>query len=77
MTQSLSDLQVKNVKTQWLPLGEWGCPLNNDPKLVMGQLNSSLKKVIECFIQYKILQVKLFHLSYGTAIQNAEDTSHL
>ena len=26
-------LKQKIIKTQWLTLGEWGCPLDNDPKL--------------------------------------------
>ena len=34
----------RKCKTQWLTTGEWGCPLDNGPKLAMGQLNSSLKK---------------------------------
>ena len=33
-------LNQKMIKTQWLTLGEWGCPLDNDLKLVMGQPNS-------------------------------------
>ena len=32
-------------KTQWLTSDEWGCPLDNDPKLAVGQPKSSLKKV--------------------------------
>ena len=28
-------------KTQWLTSGEWGCPLDNGPKLAVGQPNSS------------------------------------
>ena len=32
--------------------------------------------VIECFVQYTILWVKLVHLIYDTVIQNAEDYSH-
>ena len=32
--------------------------------------------VIECFVQSAILFVKLFHLIYAIAIQNAEDSSH-
>ena len=35
------DLWVKIVQTQWLTLGEWGCPLNNGPKLAAGQSNWS------------------------------------
>ena len=27
---------VENVKTQWLAVGVWGCPLNNNPKLTVG-----------------------------------------
>ena len=34
----------RKCKTQWLTSGEWGCPLDNGPKLAMGQPNSSLKK---------------------------------
>ena len=30
-------LKEKMIKTQWLTLGEWDCPCDNDPKLVMGQ----------------------------------------
>ena len=33
----------KCKKTQWLTSGEWGCPLDNGPKLAMGQPNSSFK----------------------------------
>ena len=29
---------------QWLMCGEWGCPLENAPKLAMGQRNRNLKK---------------------------------
>ena len=35
------DLWVENVKPQWLTSSEWGCPLDNGPKLAMGQPNSS------------------------------------
>ena len=36
-----SDLSNKKWwKKQWLTLGDWGCPLDNDSKLVMGQPNS-------------------------------------
>ena len=35
------DLQVNYVKMQWLTLGKWGCPLDNDPELAVGQPNSS------------------------------------
>ena len=31
---------------QWLTSGEWGCPLNNGPKLAMGLPNSSWKKKV-------------------------------
>ena len=34
----------QKCKTQWLTSGEWGCPLDNDPKLAVRQPNSSLKK---------------------------------
>ena len=34
----------RKCKTQWLTSGEWGCPLDNGPKLAVGQPNSSLKK---------------------------------
>ena len=35
----------KYVKTHWLALVQWGCPLdNNGLKMVMGQLNNSQKK---------------------------------
>ena len=33
-------LSQKVIKTQWLTLGDWGCPLDNDPKLVSVQQNS-------------------------------------
>ena len=33
-------LKQKMIETQWLTLGDWGCPLDNDLKLVMGQPNS-------------------------------------
>ena len=39
-----SDLWVEYVQTQWLTLGQWGCPLKNDPRLAVAQPNSSLKK---------------------------------
>ena len=34
------DLWVKNVKTQWLTSGEWGCSLTNGPKLAVRQPNN-------------------------------------
>ena len=34
-------LGSKNVKTQWLTSGEWGCPLENRQKLAVGQPNRS------------------------------------
>lgn len=37
--------QIEYVKTMWLTSGEWVCPLNNIPKLDLGQSNSSLKNV--------------------------------
>ena len=40
------DILVENVKVQWLTSGEWDCPLENGPKLAMGQLDISLKKHI-------------------------------
>ena len=39
------DFWVKNVKMQRLTWGEWGCPLDNGPKLAVGQPNSSSKKI--------------------------------
>ena len=39
-----SDLWVKHVRMQWLTSDEWDCPLDNRPKLAMGQPNSSYKK---------------------------------
>ena len=36
-------LKHKMIETQWLTLGKWGGPLHNDPKLVMGQSNSTQK----------------------------------
>ena len=33
-------LSQKMIKTQWLTSGDWGCPLDNDPKLVLVQRNS-------------------------------------
>ena len=35
------DLWIKIVKTQWLISNEWGCPLDNGPKLAVGWPNSS------------------------------------
>ena len=32
------DVQVDIVKMQWLTLGSWGCPLENEAKLVDSQL---------------------------------------
>ena len=41
VTKLLPDnLQVKNVKTQWLTLGNSGCPLYNSPRFVIGQPNN-------------------------------------
>ena len=37
-------LKQKMRKTQWLRLGEWDCPIDNDPKLLMEEPNSSKKK---------------------------------
>ena len=31
----------RKCKTQWLKSGEWGCPLDNGPKLAVGQPNNS------------------------------------
>ena len=31
----------RKCKTQWVVLGEWGCLVDNGPKLAMRQLNSS------------------------------------
>ena len=31
----------RKCKIQWSTSGEWGCPLNNGPKLAVGQPNSS------------------------------------
>ena len=40
------DLRVEYVKRrQRLTAGERGCPLDNGPKLAVGQPNSSLKKI--------------------------------
>ena len=33
--------QKKQKKTHWLTSGEWGYPLDNGPKMIMGQLNNS------------------------------------
>ena len=30
-------LSQKMIETQWLTLDDWGCPLDNDPKLVLGK----------------------------------------
>ena len=35
------DLRVKYVKCKWLTSSEWGCLLNNGPRLAVGQPNSS------------------------------------
>ena len=35
------DLWVEYGKRKWLALGEWGCLLDNGPKLALGQPNSS------------------------------------
>ena len=36
------DFWVKiNIQTQWLTSGYWGCTLNSDPKLTVGQPSSS------------------------------------
>ena len=43
--KTLNDLEVENVKPQWLTSTEWGCPRDNSPKLAVGQLNSSLTKL--------------------------------
>ena len=39
-----TDLQVKNVKTQWLTSGEWDCPLDNGSKLMWGSQIAVKKK---------------------------------
>ena len=31
-----TDLWVEIFKTQWLKSGDWGCPLDNGPKLAVG-----------------------------------------
>ena len=38
------DIQVEIAKMQGLTSGWWGCPLENGPKLTVGQPNSNLKK---------------------------------
>ena len=35
------DLQLETVKTQWLTLVKWGCPLDNSPKMAVGHPYSS------------------------------------
>ena len=35
------DLRVEIVTTQWLTSGEWGCLLDNGPKLAVGQASNS------------------------------------
>ena len=37
------DLRVEYVKRKWLTSGEWGCLLDNGPKLAVGKPNSSQK----------------------------------
>ena len=41
-----SDLRVKYVRMQQLTLDERGCPLDNRPKLVVGQRSNSQKITI-------------------------------
>ena len=45
------DLRVKYVKTLWLTPGGWGFPLDNGPKLAVGQPNSSYIKLNSVFGQ--------------------------
>ena len=47
-----SDLQVKIVKTQWSTSSDWGCPINNGPKLAVGQPNSSKKKYKKGYLEW-------------------------
>ena len=42
--EALGDPRVKYVKCKWLTSGEWGCLLNNGPKLVHGAAKLQLKK---------------------------------
>ena len=55
-------LGLKLWKTQWLTSGEWGCPIENGPKLAEGQPNCSSKNRLNTFILilnvFKILSLK-------------------
>ena len=41
---------AQKCKMQWLTSGEWGYPLDNGPKMDVGQPNSSLKKSNRFFV---------------------------
>ena len=47
--EASSDLWVEIVGMQRLTLGEWGCPLDYDPKLAVKQPNRSWKKEVKIF----------------------------
>ena len=50
-SEASGDLWVEIVEAQWLKSGEWGCPLNNEPKIAVGQPNSSWKNALQVLIK--------------------------
>ena len=53
----------RKCNTQWLTSGEWGCPIDNGPKLALGQPNSSLKKKKTHIRRFFILYRSYFYIS--------------
>ena len=43
------DLRVEYVKTKWLTSDEWGCPLNNNPKLAVGSQIAAKPSPLSCY----------------------------
>ena len=73
------DPWVKYVKTQWLTLGEWGCPLDNGLELVVGQPNSSWKKNWNFNIswQTQIFSLIPCHINAWSLNKNFDDLDHV
>ena len=73
------DPQMEIIKMQWLTSGEWGCPLNNNPTLAMGQPNSIKKRnfanLIFLVLGYQMIKNLLIlpatiFLNFGAAIMD-------
>ena len=63
----LNDLQVENVKTQWLTSTEWDCPRDDSPKLAVGQPNSSLTKLTVSHQTFVLMKTSSRRLSSSSS----------